>query len=105
MLALAFVLAVIYAVINALGAWAVIRRKASLAGLFMLAACFLVVAATAMVTALPFARVLLAAGLVLASLASLLYGRMLLGRINWFNQLLRLLAAAAIFLVAHLGLP
>ncbi len=101
MLVVASLLALIYAIINALGAWAVIRRKGWLAALFMLAASLLVVAAVALVSTIPFARVLLASGLVAASLSSLLYAAVLVGRITWWHHLLRAAIALLIYLLAH----
>lgn len=103
MLLLAFILTALYAVVNAVGAWAVIRRKGWLAALFMLAASVLIVSAAAMVSDLPFTRVLLVIGLVLASLASLLYGSVVMGRVKWHHHLLRAAFAVVIFLLAHFG--
>lgn len=105
MLPLAFLAAALYAVVNAFGAWAVIRRKQWMAALFMLAACVLTVAAVAMVTDLPFTRILLAIGLVLASLASLLNASVVLGRVVWRHHLIRAAVATAIYLLAHVALP
>lgn len=95
----------IYAVINAFGAWAVIRRKGWMAALFMLAASVLTVAAVAMVTDLPFTRVLLASGLTLASLTSLLNASVVLGRIVWRHHLFRATFALALYVLANAALP
>lgn len=103
MLLLAFILTALYAVVNAIGAWAVIRRKGWLAALFMLAASVLIVSAAAMVSALPFTRVLLVIGLVLASLSSLLYAGVVMGRVKWHHHVIRAAVAAAIFFLAHFG--
>lgn len=103
MLLVAFILTAIYAVVNAVGAWAVIRRKGWLAALFMLAASVLIVAAAAMVSALPFNRVLLAIGLVLASLSSLLYGSVIIGRVKWHHHVIRAAFAVMLFFLAHFG--
>lgn len=104
MLPFILILIVLYAVVNALGAWAVVRRKRWLAGPFMLAASLLVVAAVAITYGLPFARVLLATGLVLASVSSYLYGRVVLGRVTWSHQLTRAAVAVALYLAASAAL-
>jgi sorbitol-specific phosphotransferase system component IIBC len=104
-LPLAFLATAVYAVVNAFGAWAVIRRKQWMAALFMLAASVLTVAAVAMVTDLPFTRVLLGAGLVLASLTSLLNAQVVLGKIVWRNHAYRAAFALAIYLLADIALP
>ncbi|HEX7002833.1 MAG TPA: hypothetical protein VF168_01440 [Trueperaceae bacterium] len=101
MLIAAFILTALYAVVNAVGAWAVIRRKGWLAALFMLAASVLIVSAAAMVSALPFTMVLLAIGLVLASVSSLLYGRLIIGRVKWHHHLVRAAFAVLLFLLAY----
>jgi hypothetical protein len=103
-LLLAFLVTSIYAVINAFGAWAVIRRKRWVAALFMLAASVLIIAAVALVSDLPFTRILLAAGLALASLTSLLNASVVLGRVIWRHHLLRAGWALAIYLVADIAL-
>jgi drug/metabolite transporter superfamily protein YnfA len=104
-LLLAFLATAVYAVVNAFGAWAVIRRKRWMSALFMLAASVLMVAAVAMVTDLPFTRVLLAVGLVLASFTSLLNAKVVLGRIVWRNHLYRAAFALALYLLADLAMP
>ena len=103
MLVLAALAAAVYAFINAFGAWMVSRRQPALAGLFMLAATLLVVAAAALVSPIPFARAILAAGLVLASLASLV-NAYLFGSVRWQNHLLRAAVALLIYLLAHWGI-
>lgn len=104
MLVVTFLITAVYAVVNAFGAWAVLRRKAWLAALFMLAASVLVVAAVALVSDLPFTRVLLAVGLLLASLASLLYSSVVYGRVKWHHHLIRAAFATGLFLLAHYAL-
>lgn len=101
---LAAALTLIYAVINVFGAWMVIRRKPSVAGLFMLAAMLLVIAFAALAFALPYGRALLAAGLVLASLASLLNAYVVVGRVVWLSHAVRAAVALGIFLLAHAAL-
>ena len=89
-----------YALVNAFGAWAVVRRKGWVAGLFLLAATVLTVAAAAFVSAIPFTRGLLAAGLALASLASLANARVVFGRVEGRYHLLRAALALAFYLLA-----
>ncbi|MBS3968106.1 MAG: hypothetical protein KGZ60_12690 [Truepera sp.] len=103
MLALAALAAAVYAFVNAFGAWMVSRRQPALAGLFMLAATVLIVAAAALISPIPFARALLASGLVLASLASLI-NAYLIGQVRWQNHLLRAAVALLIYLLAHWGI-
>lgn len=101
LLVVAFILTALYAVVNAVGAWAVIRRKGWLGALFMLAASVLIVSAAAMVSALPFTRVLLVIGLILASISSLLYSGVIIGRIKWQNHVVRAAFAVLLFLLTH----
>ena len=103
-LALAALVVALYAVVNAFGAWAVIRRKGWVAGLFMLSAAMLAVAAAALVSAIPFTRGILAVGLVLASLASFLNAQGVIGRVAWHNHILRALVALAIYGLADWAL-
>ncbi len=100
MLVLTFLLTAIYAFTNVFGAWAVIRRKSYVAALFMLAAVVLVVAAAALISAIPFTRVLLAMGLLLASLASYVNARIVIGKVFWRNHFIRALVAVMIYLIA-----
>lgn len=104
MLLLALIATAVYAVVNAFGAWAVIRRKQWMAALFMFAASVLMVAAAAMVSDLPFTRVLLGAGLLLASLTSLLNASVVLGRVVWRHHAFRAAFALALYLLADAGL-
>jgi hypothetical protein len=67
--------------VNAFGAWAVSRRKPRVAGLFLLGAVGLVVAAAALGYGLRFAVWILAGGLLLTWLASYLNARWVLGRV------------------------
>ena len=60
----AFLVTTAYALVNAFGAWLVSRRKPWVAGLFMVSAVILVVAAAAFISNIPYTRVILAAGLV-----------------------------------------
>lgn len=104
MTGLVVVLVLVYAVVNAFGAWAVIRRKPWVAGLFMLAATLLTVAAVAIAYVLPLARWLLLAGLTLASLSSFLNARIVLGRVVWRYHLIRGAVALALFLLGSFSL-
>ncbi|HEX7022945.1 MAG TPA: hypothetical protein VF171_08805 [Trueperaceae bacterium] len=104
MLALSAVFTLLYAFVNAFGAWMAMRRKPWVAGLFMLAAAVLMVAAAALVSVIPFTRVILAAGLLLASAASLSYARVVLGRVQWLHHLLRALLELALYALANRAL-
>lgn len=100
---LAFLATAAYAVVNAFGAWLVSRRKPWIAALFMLAAAILVVAAAAFVSNIPYTRVILAAGLVLASLTSLVNAEVVIGKVVWRNHLVRALAALVIYALGELA--
>jgi hypothetical protein len=93
-----------YGLINVFGAWMVIRRKPWVAGLFMVAASLLVIAFAALVFALPYARVLAGAGLIMASVASLLNAYVIIGRVLWSSHAVRAGVALLIFLLIHLAL-
>jgi hypothetical protein len=97
-------LLVIYALVNVLGAWAVLRRKRWLAWLFMLAALALMLSAAALLSALPPARYLLIGGLVLASLAGYLNARLMVGRALPVNQLVRALIGLGLYGLVHWAL-
>jgi hypothetical protein len=92
-----------YAVVNVFGAWLISRRKAWVAGLFMLAALTLAVAAAAFLSAIPYTRAILTVGLVLASLASLFNAQVVIGKVVWRNHLVRASIALAIYLLAELA--
>lgn len=79
----------------------VVRRKPRLALLFMIASAVLMVAAAALVTPIGYARVLLASGLVLASVASYLNASVVIGRVIWRNHIIRASAAILLFVLAH----
>ena len=99
----AFLVTTAYALVNAFGAWLVSRRKPWLAGMFMLSAVILVVAAAAFISSIPYTRIILAAGLVTASVSSYLNAEIVIGRVVWRNHLVRALAALAIFLLGELA--
>ena len=104
MLVLAALASLIYAVVNAFGAWMVARRKPWVAALFMLAAAVLVIASAALVFDFAYARVLLASGLILASVASFINAHIVLGNVVWRFHLLRAAVGIAIYLLASYGL-
>ena len=96
----AAVLTGLYAFVNAFGAWMVIRRKPWVAGIFMSAAAVLMVAAAALVSSIPYTRVILAVGLVMASAASLLNAQIVIGKIDVKNHLIRAAIAVGLYLLA-----
>ncbi len=98
---LAAVITALYAFVNAFGAWIVIRRKPWVAGLFMLAAAVLMVAAAATVSSIPYTRVILAAGLVMASATSLLNAQVVIGKIEAKNHVIRAAVATGIYLLVN----
>ena len=104
MLILAAVAGFLYAVVNAVGAWMVARRKPWVAALFMLAAAVLVVASAALLFDFAYARVLLASGLSLASVASFINAHIVLGNVVWRFHLLRAGVGVAIYLLGSYGL-
>lgn len=97
-----FAAAVAYSVVNTFGAWTAVRRRPRLAALFMLAASLLVVGGVAAAYHLVEAVWLLAAGAALASLASWLHARWILGRVVPAFHALRAGAGAALVLGAYL---
>ena len=103
MLFLAFLATAGYALVNAFGAWLVSRRKSWIAGLFMLSAVVLVVAAAALVSNIPYTRLILAVGLVLASLTSYLNAQIVIGQVVWRNHLVRVLLALALHALGTLA--
>ncbi len=100
---LAFLVTAMYAVVNAFGAWLVSRRKPWIAALFMLCAVILVVAAAAFIAAIPYTRVVLAVGLVAASITSYLNAAVVIGKVVPRNHVIRALAALMIYAVGELA--
>lgn len=100
LLAVVITLVTLYAGINAFGAWAVLNRKKWVSLLFLLTACLLVIAAVALVARPAVAVWPLAAGLVFASLTSLLNARIVIGNVIWRNHLIRFLCAVVIWFLA-----
>jgi len=102
MLALLMVVVLGVVAVNAFGAWAVSRRKPRVAGVFLLGAVVLVIAAVALGYGLRFASWILAAGLVSTWLASYLNARWVLGRVVARHHVLRAVAMAALLALALL---
>ncbi len=100
---LAFLAAGVYAVVNAFGAWLVSRRKPWVAALFMLAAAVLTIAAAAFVSNIPYTRVILASGLILASLTSYINAEVVIGKVVWRNHLTRALVALFVYILGELA--
>lgn len=100
LLAVVITLVTLYAGINAFGAWAVLNRKKGVSLLFLLTASLLVIAGVALAARPAAALWPLTAGLLLASLASFLNARMVIGNVIWRNHLIRLTCAAVIWLLA-----
>lgn len=91
------VLATAYAVVNVFGAWGSVRRKGWIATVFMVAGGLLMTAGVAYAyRAAPEGFVLLAAGALLASVASLLNARLVIGRVVPLYHLIRALAGGAL---------
>lgn len=101
---LAAVAALIYAFVNGFGAWMVVRRKPWVAGLFMIAASALIVAAASLIYAFDYTRLLLGSGLLLASAASFINAHIILGNVVWRFHVVRALIGLAIYTVAYIGL-
>lgn len=87
-----------YSVVNAFGAWAVVRRKSWLAALFMLAAAILTVAAVALAYDLPESFWLVLVGVVMASALSFVNAMVMMGRVLWNAHALRAAAGLALVL-------
>ncbi len=104
MLAAAVLGTLVFAFVNAFGAWVTQYRRRWIAGLFLLAALVLVVAAVALVYGVSQVRWLLVLGLLLTVASSLLHARFVTAHIIWPNHLLRLGAAALVWLAAHFAL-
>lgn len=101
---LALAATALYAFVNAFGAWMVIRRKPWVAGLFMFAAAVLMVAAAATVSSIPYTRVILTVGLVMASIASWLNAQIVIGKVDLKNHLIRAAVAIGIYVLANVAI-
>jgi hypothetical protein len=101
--AAAATVAVAYAVVNAFGAWAVVRRRSSIGAAFFLAAVALTIGAVAIVFARPSATVFVAVGAVAASMASWWNAKVLLRRIVIRRHLVRAAVGAAATVLTYLA--
>ena len=99
---LLLLLALVLVAINTFGAWAVSRRKPPVARLFLLAAMLLTVTAVAYAYRLSEAFWFLLAGTLLGYLASFLNARLVLGKVEWPNHLLRAVLLAGALALAWL---
>jgi len=99
----AFLATFAYALVNAFGAWLVSRRKGWIAGMFMLSAVVLVVAAAAFVSNIPYTRIILAVGLIAASVSSYLNAEIVIGRVLPRNHLIRACVGVCIYLLGELA--
>lgn len=88
-----------YAVVNAVGAWAVVRRRSWVAALFMLTAAVLTVGAVALIYGVSASFWLVLVGVLGASAMSFVNALVIIGRILWRAHLLRA-AAGAVLVVA-----
>ncbi len=89
-----------YAVASTFGAWTVVRRRRALFWTFMASAALLTVGGVAAAYRLPETWMLLAAGALAGSGASLWNARRVLGRVVARNHLARALAGAALAILA-----
>lgn len=97
------VLALAGGAVNVFGAWAVSRRRAAVARLFMLAAVVLTVAGVAYAFSFAGAWWILLAGSVLTVFASFLNARLVLGAVAWPNHLARVAAMTALVVLGRLA--
>ena len=104
MLALAAVATVVFALVNAFGAWVTQFRRRWLAWLFLAAALLLVLALVALIYGVDRALWPLAAGLLLTWLSSFLHARLVTRNFVPLNHLLRAGAVAGVFVLALLAL-
>ena len=102
--ALVSVLALAVGAVNVFGAWAVSRRRAVVARLFMLAAAVLTVAGVAYAFSFTGAWWILIVGCALTVTASVLNARLVLGSVAWPNHLARAAAMAALIVLGRLAL-
>ncbi len=96
------VVALALVLVNAFGAWAVSRRKPSVARLFLLSAMILMVALVAYGFRDSTAWWILLAGAVLGYVASFLNARLVIGKVVWPYHLLRAGVLVALLVVARL---
>lgn len=89
-----------YAFVNAFGAWVVIRRRSRVAMGFMAAATLLAVSAVAVAFSHPSGLALAAAGVVAASMTSLVHARVVLRRVVPLRHVLRAVAGLLVVVLA-----
>jgi len=94
------VMTVVLAAVNVFGAWAVARRRAFVARLFLLAAAVLVVAAVAYSFRFTGSFWILLAGTLTAYLASFLNARVVIGVVQWHSHLARAVVFACFLALA-----
>ena len=102
-IAVALLLTVGYAAVNAFGAWAVVRRRSSIGGTFFAAAVALMIGAVAIGYALPSATAFVAIGALLASFASWWNARVFLGRVVVGRHVARALVGAVAAVLAYVA--
>ena len=102
LLVLAELATIVFAFVNAFGAWMVSRRKPWIAILFLLAATLLAVAFGGMVGFFPYTRILLGTGLSIAWLASFLNAHVVLGNVVWRFHVIRAVIAIAIYVLVDI---
>jgi hypothetical protein len=95
--------AVAYAVVNAFGAWAVVRRRSSIGAVFFVAAVALTIGAVAIAFGRPSATVFVAVGAAAASLGSWWNARVFLGRVEVSRHVARAAVGVAATVLADLA--
>ena len=101
MLFLAAFATFLYALVNAFGAWMVVRRKGWVALLFMLASALLLVSFVALLTGVSYTLPLLLSSVSLAWIASFLNAHVILGTVVWRFHVLRAGVGVLIYLFAY----
>jgi hypothetical protein len=92
-----------YAVVNAFGAWAVVRRRSAFGAAFFIAAVLLTVGGVAVGYGLPGAVPLVTAGALMASLTSWRNARIVLRRVVPWRHALRAAAGAVAVVLTFLA--
>jgi hypothetical protein len=92
-----------YAVVNAFGAWAVVRRRSAFGAAFFVAAVLLTVGGVAVGYGLPGAVPLVTAGALMASLTSWRNARIVLRRVVPWRHALRAAAGAVAVVLTFLA--
>jgi hypothetical protein len=99
----AALVALVYAVVNAFGAWAVVRRRSSIGATFFVAAVALTIGAVAIGFAMPSATSFVASGAVAASIASWWNARVFLRQVVLRRHVARALAGTVATALAYLA--